>query len=69
MTEVFRLSTRELNRRIQAYEIKWPDFLEVYDEPTCCPGCMIPYDRWSFDQCNDWDSYYSLRWLRGDDDD
>lgn len=67
MTEVLKLSTEGLNAKIAAYESKWPEFSEVYSKPTCCPGCMIPYDNWSFEQCNDWESYSSLRWLRGDE--
>lgn len=67
MTEIIRLSEEKLNRRIQAYENKWSDFSQIYKEPTCCPGCMIPYDRWGLEQCTDWDDYSGLRWLRGDE--
>lgn len=67
MTEVIKLSGQELHSRISNYETKWSDFAEVYDEPTCCPGCMIPYERWGLERCNDWATYTSLRWLRGDE--
>lgn len=67
MTGVIRLSAEDLNARIEAYESKWAEFATVYSEPTCCPGCMIPYDRWGLEQCSDWDDYLSLRWLRGDE--
>ena len=67
MTKLIKLSAQELHSRISSYEAKWPDFVEVYDEPTCCRGRMIPYERWGLEQCNDWDDYYALRWLRGDE--
>jgi len=67
MTGIIRLSEEDLNARISEYESKWSDFAETYATPTCCPGCLIPFDRWGFDQVNDWATYTELRWLRGDD--
>lgn len=67
MSEVIRLSEEELNLRISEYENKWGDFADTYAEPTCCPGCMVQYGKWGLQQCNDWDDYAGLRWLRGDE--
>lgn len=67
MSELIVLDPADVSAQIDAYEQKWPDFATVYATPTCCPGCMVPYDRWGFDQCTDWEGYFALRWLRGDE--
>jgi hypothetical protein len=67
MSEVIHLSEDELNLRISEYETKWADFADTYAEPTCCAGCMVRYDKWGLEQCNDWNDYTGLRWLRGDE--
>lgn len=64
--KVYAINAKLLDTQIAKYEAAWPEFPVIYDKPTCCPGCMVPYDRWGFDQVIDWEKYYALRWLRGD---
>lgn len=65
--EVIRLTAEELESQISEYETKWPEFNNIYSTPTCCAGCMVDYNSWSFGQIIDWDNYTGLRFLRGDE--
>jgi hypothetical protein len=61
------VSIDEIERRITQYEARYPEFPAVYSKPTCCPGCLVDYIDWDIEQCDAWSTYYSLRWLRGDE--
>ena len=57
----------ELDAQARSLEADYPEFRGVYETPTCCRGCSIPYDKWSFETVAAYGRYEAARWLRGDD--
>lgn len=64
MTDLIRVTAEQLDERIEAIEADHPQFVALWNEPSCS-CCKTDWD-WSMEKIDAWDNYRTYRWLRGD---
>ena len=66
-TEITVLSEEEVEAHIRSLEVR-NDWFKVTYDTALSEGhfCCVPYWEWSDTQMRDWETYETMRFLRGD---